>query len=87
MFVVNSEVYRPNCYWSDTTYLYWEAHSNASKIECLGTHSRRPHIEILFVEGTLTNESYLQLLNDFIDLSITQALENDLNLEENQLFF
>lgn len=89
-FMLNGEVNRHNCrYWSDTNpHLFREYHTqHPQKLNVwagiLGNHFVGP----FFIEGNLNGNTYLQLLENAIDPMITDTLENDNNLIENQLTF
>lgn len=90
MFFLNGEVNRHNCrYWSDTNpHWFRETHTQyPEKLNVwagiLGDHIVGP----FFIDGNLNGATYLELLDTTVDPTITELLENDENLFENQLIF
>lgn len=89
-FFLNGEVNRHNCrYWSDTNpHWFRETHTQyPEKLNVwagiLGDHIVGP----FFIDGNLNGATYLELLDTTVDPTITELLENDENLFENQLIF
>lgn len=89
-FFLNGEVNRHNCrYWSDTNpHLFRETRTQyPQKLNVwagiLGDHIVGP----FFIDGNLNGNIYLELLETTVDPHITELLENDENLLENELVF
>ncbi|XP_071053327.1 uncharacterized protein [Onthophagus taurus] len=89
-FSLNGEVNRHNCrIWSDTNpHVFREAHTQHPEklnvwVGILGDHIIGP----LFIPGNLNGEIYLEMLENVIDPLITEKLENDPLLLEQQLHF
>lgn len=89
-FMLNGGVNTHNCrYWSDTnSHWYREAHTQYPQklnvwVGILGDHIVGP----LFINDNLNGASYLELLENNIDPLITDILENDGNLLEDQITF
>lgn len=90
MFFLNGQVNRHNCrYWSDTNpHWFRETHTQYPQrlnvwAGIVGDHIVGPY----FIDGNLTSATYLELLDTTIDPRITELLENDENLLENELVF
>lgn len=89
-FMLNGAVNTHNCrYWSDTN-PHWvrEAHTQRPQklnvwAGIFGDHIVGP----LFIDGNLNGATYLELLENNIDPMITEILENDNNLLENEITF
>lgn len=89
-FFLNGNVNKHNCrFWSDENpHLFREQHSQHPQklnvwMGILGDHLIGP----VFIPGNLTGDVYLDLLENVIDLLITEALEADENLLEEELRF
>lgn len=89
-FMLNGQVNRHNCrYWSDTNpHLLHETHTQVPQklnvwAGILGDHLVGP----FFIDGNLNGDIYLEMLEDLIDPMITEILENDNNLFEDQITF
>lgn len=89
-FFLNGQVNRHNCrYWSDTNpHWFRETHTQYPQrlnvwAGIVGDHIVGPY----FIDGNLTSATYLELLDTTIDPRITELLENDENLLENELVF
>lgn len=89
-FSLNGKVHRHNCrFWSDTNpHLYREVHTqHPQKLNVwagiLGDHLIGP----LFIQGNLNSEMYLNMMENEIDALITQTLEDDPLLAEQDLHF
>uniref|UniRef100_V5G0A7 Transposable element Tc3 transposase n=1 Tax=Anoplophora glabripennis TaxID=217634 RepID=V5G0A7_ANOGL len=89
-FMLNGEVNRHNCrYWSDTNpHLIREFHTQTPQklnvwAGILGDHLVGP----FFIQGNLDGNTYLELLESTIDPRITEILESDDNLLENEITF
>lgn len=89
-FSLNGEVNRQNCrYWSDTNpHLYRQVHTQRPQklnvwAGILGDHIIGP----FFIDDNLTGEKYLDVLENRIIPCINRAIEEDMNLFENEIVF
>lgn len=89
-FMLNGEVNRHNCrYWSESNpHLFEETHTQTPQklnvwVGILGNHIIGP----IFIDGNLNGTTYFNLLEEIIDPMITDTLEHDNNLLEDQLTF
>lgn len=89
-FNLRGEVNKHNCrYWStENPNLMREEHCQYPEklnvwLGIYGDHVIGP----IFIDGNLTGEKYLDMLENIIDPTITHLLENDDMLDENLLYF
>lgn len=89
-FFLNGTVNRHNCrYWSDfNPRIFHEVHTQRpQKLNVWAGIFGNRIVGPFFLEGNLTGEMYLGLLEDTIDPMLTDIIENDQNYLEDQLIF
>jgi Helix-turn-helix domain (DUF4817) len=89
-FFLNGTVNRHNCrYWADSNpHIFHEVHTqHPQKLNVWAGIFGDRIVGPLFLEGNLTGEMYLELLEDIIKPMLDDIIENDANYLEDQFLF
>ncbi|KAG5894615.1 hypothetical protein JTB14_026146 [Gonioctena quinquepunctata] len=89
-FFLNSTVNRHNCcYWSDANpHVFHEIHTQTpQKLNVWAGIFGDRLIGPVFLDGKLTEETYLELLNEFVYPQLVDIIENDDRYHEDHLIF